>query len=505
MKSHGTNLIAKINADLNEVERVRSLIRKGEGLTIEFKESGRALSKSVYQSVCAFLNRNGGNILLGVADDGRITGIDQGNISRIKREIASTLNNREKISPPPYLALNEIDMGGVTILQVFVPESSQVHRCAGRIFDRSEDGDIDITGNTRSVAELYIRKQNSYSENRIYPHAELADLREDLIARVRKIAGIQRKDHPWMRMDDMELLKSAQLHQVNLETGKNGITLAGILLLGKDESILSAVPHHRTDLILRIKNIDRYDDRDVVHTNLIDSYDRIMAFIAKHLPDPFHLERDTRVSLRELIFREIASNILIHREYSNPFPAKLIIGKDDVRTENSNKSHGFGLIDPKSFSPFPKNPVIARFFREIGRADELGSGVRNLTKYGEAYGGRMPELMEGDIFRTIVYLPTADKKDVTTEVTMEVTTEVTMEVLFLSAFHGEMSRRELQARLGLKNAEHFRQKYLAPALESGLIEMTIPDKPKSRLQQYRLTEKGGEELEKMRKTHPFWR
>ena len=272
MKSHGTNLIAKMKGDLNEVERILSLIRKGEGLTIEFKESGRALSKSVYQTVCAFLNRNGGNILLGVADDGRITGIDQGNISRIKREFASTLNNREKISPPPYLALNEIDMGGVTILQVFVPESSQVHRCAGRIFDRSEDGDIDITGNTRSVAELYIRKQNSYSENRIYPHAELADLREDLIARVRKIAGIQRKDHPWMRMDDMELLKSAQLHQVNLETGKNGITLAGILLLGKDESILSAVPHHRTDLILRIKNIDRYDDRDVVHTNLIDSY-----------------------------------------------------------------------------------------------------------------------------------------------------------------------------------------------------------------------------------------
>jgi len=35
------------------------------------------------------------------------------------------------------------------------------------------------------------------------------------------------------------------------------------------------------------------------------------------------------------------------------------------------------LINPASFSAFPKNPVIARFFKEIGRADELGSGVRN--------------------------------------------------------------------------------------------------------------------------------
>ena len=65
----------------------------------------------------------------------------------------------------------------------------------------------------------------------------------------------------------------------------------------------------------------------------------------------------------------------------NAFPAKLIIERGQVRTENSNKPHGFGLIDPETFSPFPKNPVIAHFFREIGRADELGSGVRKLMKY----------------------------------------------------------------------------------------------------------------------------
>jgi hypothetical protein len=80
------------------------------------------------------------------------------------------------------------------------------------------------------------------------------------------------------------------------------------------------------------------------------------------------------ISIRDAIFREVASNILIHREYLNPFPAKLIIENGQVRTENSNKPHGFGLINPARFSPLPKNPVIARFFREIGRADELGLG-----------------------------------------------------------------------------------------------------------------------------------
>jgi ATP-dependent DNA helicase RecG len=53
--------------------------------------------------------------------------------------------------------------------------------------------------------------------------------------------------------------------------------------------------------------------------------------------------------------------MLVHREYANAFPAKLIIEKERVVTENWNKPHIHGLIDPSSFTPFPKNPVIARF------------------------------------------------------------------------------------------------------------------------------------------------
>jgi ATP-dependent DNA helicase RecG len=53
-----------------------------------------------------------------------------------------------------------------------------------------------------------------------------------------------------------------------------------------------------------------------------------------------------------------------------------------------------------------------------------------------------------------------------------------------------MMRAELQEALDLKGQANFRDRYLTPALEVGLIEMTIPDKPKSRLQNYRLTEKG---------------
>jgi ATP-dependent DNA helicase RecG len=432
------------------------MIQQGEGISTEFKTCRNRLNRDVYETVCAFLNRHGGTLLLGVTDAGRVQGIDPEDINRIKKDFVTAINNPQKIHPPAYLSVDEIVVGGNAVLHIYVPESSQVHRCNGRIYDRNEDGDLDITDPTLQVAELYRRKQATYSENKIYPFARLEDLRSDLIDKCRRLAGVWRDDHPWLGMDSLELLKSAQLHQTDPETGKSGITLAGILLLGNDQVILSAVPHHRTDLILRKVNLDRYDDRDLVRTNLIESYERIMAFVQKHLPDPFFLEGVERISIRNAIFREVASNILIHREYTNAFPAKLIIERGQVCTENSNKPHGFGTLDPTNFTPFPKNPVIGAFFREIHRADELGSGMRKMMRYGKAYGGGDPEMIEGDIFRIKVKVPEfimADGVSVTPEVTPEV------------------------------------------AVTLGLIEMTIPDKPRSSKQKYRLTTKGSNLLE----------
>ena len=76
------------------------------------------------------------------------------------------------------------------------------------------------------------------------------------------------------------------------------------------------------------------------------------------------------------------------------------------------------------------------------------------------------------------------------EVTPEVTQEVTPEVRLLKAIKGEMTRQDIQKALGLKDDEHFRTSYLLPALRIGLVEMTIPDKPWSSKQKYRLTKKG---------------
>lgn len=252
---------------------------------------------------------------------------------------------------------------------------------------------------------MYIRKQSIFTEQKIYPYATICDLRTDLLQRVRQMAvNHAGGSHPWENMTDEELLRSAGLYGTDMATGESGYNLAAILLLGKDEVIQSVCPAYETDALVRKVNLDRYDDREIVRTNLIESFDLLMDFIKKQLPDKFFLEDENRVSLRNIIAREIVSNTLMHREYTSSYAAKLIIKRNQMYTENANRAISNKFITPENLEPNPKNPLIASFFRNIGRADRLGSGVHKLFTYTKFYSGKDPIFEEGDVFRIIVPL-----------------------------------------------------------------------------------------------------
>lgn len=250
---------------------------------------------------------------------------------------------------------------------------------------------------------LYARKRGSFFVNKVTRFG-IDSLRSDLLERARTMTQMRVKNHPWKNMPDEEMLRSAGLILTDEYSQIEGVTYAGILLFGKDSTIMSVLPQHKTDAIFRMFNTDRYDDRDVVITNLLESYDRLMAFGQKHLNDTFHLDGIQSVSARDNILREIISNLLAHRDFSNAYVAKLVIEKNRVFTENANLSHGHGALDPATFEPFPKNPPISKVFREIGMADELGSGMRNTYKYTRMYSGTDPQFIEGDIFRITIPL-----------------------------------------------------------------------------------------------------
>ena len=385
---------------------LKKIIDKGEDITVEFKEAKKKLPSNLFESVCSMLNRNGGHIFLGVTDDGDIVGVYKAYIKEMKKDFVVQCNNPEKLFPTAHLDIKEYIYNEKHILYIYVYESSDVHKTANKIYDRNVEGDFDITNNTTQISNLYIRKSSTYIENKIYPFATLDDLRIDLIDKARIMASNRTSNHPWSKMTDLEMLRSAALYEKNLQTGEEGFNLACILLLGKDDVIASAFSYYRTDAILKVKNIDRYDDRDDIKTNLLESYERLTDFIKKHLNDKFYIEDDQRVNVRDVIARELCANLLIHREYSNPYPAKLIITATDIFTENANKPRNIGYIDLNNYSPYPKNPKIANFFKEIGLADELGSGIRKIVKYTKIYSGSLPQFMDDEIFKVKIPLIT---------------------------------------------------------------------------------------------------
>ena len=476
-------------------KEILNILSKGENHTTEFKKSQTSITKDVYESVCAFSNRDGGNIFLGVKDNG----IEPNCVEQIKKDFVTAINNSNKMYPPLFLSPKEYKIEGKIILHIYVPVGTQVSRCAGRIYDRNNESDIDITNNEELVYKLYARKQDTYFVNRVFPEWGLDVLRTDLIDKARKMTRVRSDNHPWQSMDDEELLRSAGLILMDRESREEGITLAAILLFGKDTTIMSALPQHKTDMIFRVENLDRYDDRDVIVTNLLDMYERMSEFAKKHLSNPFVLDGMQSVSARDAILREIISNSLAHRDYSSGYVAKMIIEKNRILAENSNRTHGYGNLDLNTFQPFPKNPAISKVFREIGLADELGSGMRNTYKYTKMYSGGVPQFVEGDIFRTVIPLNDAatlksgpkvsdqDSDQVSDQVSDQ-DNSIALEWEILKFCRKPKSKKEILDYLGYKNRTYMTRKILKPMIESGKLTYTIPDKPTSRLQKYRTVE-----------------
>ncbi|MGC9364007.1 MAG: helix-turn-helix domain-containing protein [Fidelibacterota bacterium] len=250
-------------------EKIKKILSAGEGIDIEFKECRNTLPNNIFETICAFLNRIGGDLLLGVKNSGKVTGIDPEKIDKIKTDLVNLSNNPNKLDPPFMVFPEEFTIEEKKIIYVRVPQSSQVHRSGKYIFDCNEDGDFTLKSSA-AISRLYQRKS----------------------------AGLYRRD---------------------FETGKEGYTLAAALLFAKDDVLQQIVPAYKTDALLRIQDQDHYDDRREIRTNLVDAYDEIMLFIRTHLPDKFFMEGDIRVDLREKIFRKWWQISLFTANITMPF------------------------------------------------------------------------------------------------------------------------------------------------------------------------------------------
>lgn len=201
-------------------QELTDIFAKGENISIEFKKSTADITKDVYETVCSFSNRDGGDIFLGVADDGTVLGVVPSCADKIKKNFVTSINNPQKIYPPLYIQPEDMEYDDKLIIRIHVPSCTQVCRCSGRIYDCNHDSGVDITDNTNLVYQLYARKQSSYFVNKVYPNIGFDVLRPDIIDRARQMTRGRNRNHPWLTMSDEQLLRSVGLILTDADTGK---------------------------------------------------------------------------------------------------------------------------------------------------------------------------------------------------------------------------------------------------------------------------------------------
>jgi ATP-dependent DNA helicase RecG len=217
------------------------------------------------------------------------------------------------------------------------------------------------------------------------------------------------------------------------------------------------------------------------------------------------IRRKDRWSIPINILREVVINALVHADYSHRgTPIRIAFYDNRIEVESPGLLlPGLTVEDMKQGISQIRNPVIARVFRELDLIEQWGSGIPGIFR--EAKVNNLPEPIIEELagrVRFTVFLPEMlplsreqSRKSESTQlgqVGEQVGEQVSEQVLcMLRSCLAEPQRRfDLLKAAGLSDVYMSYRRHLVPLLLQGVIERTIPEKPNSRLQKYRLSEKG---------------
>lgn len=124
------------------MERLLLLLQQKESQHLEFKEAKFALPGGLFETICAMLNGDGGDILVGVNDLGNITGVEASQVDKMIKDLVNLSNDPTKISPTFILFPRKYQVRDKWLIHVHIPKSSQVHKTSKFIYNRSSDGDF---------------------------------------------------------------------------------------------------------------------------------------------------------------------------------------------------------------------------------------------------------------------------------------------------------------------------------------------------------------------------
>ena len=233
-----------------------------------------------------------------------------------------------------------------------------------------------------------------------------------------------------------------------------------------------------------IDRIDLSENNEYGYCSLIKATKQVLDKIElenKTLAKITSKEREEKRLWDPVALREAVINSIVHNDYTSEIPPKFEFFTDRIEI-TSFGSLPQGMTEDEFFEGFsvPRNKELMRIFRDLDLVENLGSGVPRILR---SYGKECFKFTENFLRMTF---------PATEQVTPQVTEQVTEQVkkLIQVSDNEAKSTSDLMFELGLKHRPTFLYSYLQPALELGYIEMTLPDKPNSSLQKYRLTPLG---------------
>ena len=406
-----------------ELENLIEKINIGEDYDLECKASQDKLTNDIWKTVSAFANTNGGYIILGITEKKHkftLNGVN--NSIQQKKDFWSTHNNPQKLNFPicreSDITITQIDEKEIVIIKV--PQANRTQRpiyinnnpITGT-YKRNFDGDYLCRED--EVQQMLRDKSNEPQDYQILDNFEIDDLDPETLKAFRQRFSNREPDHLWLALDDRELLYKLGGYKKDRNTDKQGLTLAGLLMFGRESSILEAFPRYHLDYQEKRSHDpeERWTYRITLdgkwEANLFNFYYRVYGRLVNDLDVPFKLDRDS-VSQGEThvhqALREALVNSLIHADHSSTRPLTIVKSQDVFLFSNPgrlripiDKVYEGGVSDPR-------NPKLQKMFQMVGLGEKAGSGFPKILRAWKEQEWLIPLVSEKlDLDMTTVALP----------------------------------------------------------------------------------------------------
>jgi ATP-dependent DNA helicase RecG len=243
---------------------------------------------------------------------------------------------------------------------------------------------------------------------------------------------------------------------------------------------------------------DIIDDKQE-HMHAFAMVREAMAFLDRTLPLSGHfeegrIEREDRLAVPPDALREVLLNAVMHRDYSNPAGHVAVAVFDDRVEIRSIGGLPAGITAEMLSGPHPskpRNPLIAETFHRTGAVEVWGRGTNRVIDECRRYGLAEPTFEDRDGTVVVTFKakigPAAGPAPSRDQVGTKSGLSGDQVTVLVEALKEPQALKDLMSKCGRTNRTKFRDGVLRPLLDDGLLEMTIPDKPTSRLQKYRTT------------------